>query len=306
LERAFGFIQRHGAALTELDCRFWAGGNEAADRALACCVRLESLTNAVAYDAKVWLGLTHLHTLRGVDLGVVSAAAVAAALPRLHTFGAFIHADRDPPVPHTAVAGFFEDLVPRLRALDYHGLWPLEEDQAPAEIVPRPLPLLQELTFLCSTDFPVAREFMDAQPVKLVMSHAAVADMLLAASAMAIGEATYRPLARVRELCLSGGGALPDSAGVARLLRAAPRLRKFYGGSLQSGFDWLGDPAFAGLVHPWLRSVCVDVASNAEPASVDCAIQLRRLHFPRLQQLTVNTVNTVISVNAVQHFVHDA
>jgi hypothetical protein len=82
LEPAFGFIERHGAALTELDCGFWPRDDDAADRALACCALLESLTNARSYDAKVWLGLTHLHTLRGVNLGSVSVAAIAAALPR--------------------------------------------------------------------------------------------------------------------------------------------------------------------------------------------------------------------------------
>jgi hypothetical protein len=142
LEPAFRFIARHGSTLTELDCNF-ESRHRAADRALACCARLESLTNAEYYNAKVWLGLTHLHTLRRVDLGAVSAAAIAAALPRLHTLEALIN-DDDPPVPPTAVAGFFEHLVPRLRVLHYHGPWPLDEDEdeAPAVIVPQPLPLL--------------------------------------------------------------------------------------------------------------------------------------------------------------------
>jgi hypothetical protein len=46
------------------------------------------------YDAKVWLGLTHLHTLRGVDLGVVSATSIAAALPRLHIVSGFYRRKR--------------------------------------------------------------------------------------------------------------------------------------------------------------------------------------------------------------------
>jgi hypothetical protein len=95
---AVDFIKRHGGSLIELDCDYWHHRDEA-DRALACCARLESLTNARYYDAKVWLGLTHLHTLRGVDFGDVSAAAVAAALPRLHTLAAFINASYDPPFP---------------------------------------------------------------------------------------------------------------------------------------------------------------------------------------------------------------
>jgi hypothetical protein len=292
LKTAFGFIERHAAALTELDCSF----SEVVTKprtALACCARLESLTNARAYDAKAWLGLTHLHTLRGVNLAVVSVAAIAAALPRLHTtLAAFINEDDDS-VPHTAVAGFFEDLVPHLRALHYHGPWPVDEDQAPAVIVPQPLPLL---IFWCPTDHPVARGVMGAQPVMLHMLHSLVADMLLAASSMA--EVPHRPLARVRDLCLAPGiedGVRPNPSDVARLLRAAPQLRKFNGGSLRSGLDWLDDSAFAGLVHPWLRSVRVEVQKCHASPPVDYAVQLRRLHFPRLQQL---------SVNSTQHLVH--
>jgi hypothetical protein len=294
LKPAFDFIERHGAAITELDCDFWSRDDDAADRALACCTRLESLTNARSYDAKVWLGLTHLHTLRGVDLGVVSVAAIAAALPRLHTFAAFISDDGGPPVPHTAVAGFFKDLVPRLRVLHYHGPWPPEEDHTPTVIVPQPLPLLQEMMFLCTPASSVERGFIGAQPAMLQMPHAAIADMLLAAPLM-----MYRPLARVCDLWLApgagGGVGDPHTSDIARLLRAAPQLRNFNGGSLQGGLDWLDNPAFTGLVHPWLRSVRVH-AGNLEPASAGCGVQLRRLHFPRLHQFIVNSA---------QHLVHD-
>jgi hypothetical protein len=304
LETAFGFIERYGAALTEVDCSFFSGGNKAADRALACCTRLDTLTNAGSYDAKVWLALTHLHTLRGVDFSVVSVAAIAAALPRLHTLAAFINAS-GAPVPHTAVAGFFEDLVPRLRVLHYHGPWPrpwlLREDPAPTAIVPQPLPLLQKLIFCCPTDSSMARRFMGAQPAMLQMPHAAVAGMLQAASLMANGETTYQPLSRVRDLCLApllgdDGIGDPNSSDIARLLCAAPQLRKFNGGTLKSGLDWLSDPSFAGLVHPWLQSVRVDRASNTAQPPVGCGVQLRRLHFPRLQQLFVNSA---------QYLVHD-
>jgi hypothetical protein len=131
-----------------------------------------------------------------------------------------------------------------------------------------------------------------AQPAILRMPHAAVLDMLLAAPLLA-GESPYRPLARVRDLSLTvgGGGDALESSDVARLLRAAPELRKFNGSRrLQGGLDWVDHPAFTGLVHPWLRSVRVDLATHAPPARVDCAVQLRRLHFPRLQQLIVNSV----------------
>jgi hypothetical protein len=254
LELAFDFIERHGAALKELDCNFWSR-HDTADRALACCVRLESLANAQYYDAKVWLGLTHLHTLRGVDLGVVPAAAIAAALPRLHTLTAFINASYGPPVTHIAVAGFFEDLAPRLRVLHYRGLWP-EDDHAPAVIVPRPLPLLQELIFCCSSDSRVERGFFGAQPVMLHMPPAAAVLMS--------GDSKYQPLARVRELCVALGGDIPGSSDVALLLRAAPQLRKFTVRRLQGGLDWPNDPAFTGLVHPWLRSIRVSSSHETQ------------------------------------------
>jgi hypothetical protein len=52
--------------------------NEAAS-AVAGCTRLECLTGAYPYTPLVWLGLSQLHTLHGVDLRTVSA--IAAALP---------------------------------------------------------------------------------------------------------------------------------------------------------------------------------------------------------------------------------
>jgi hypothetical protein len=292
LECAFEFVERYGAALTELDCSSGAH-HDAADRALACCTRLETLTNAEHYSTNVWLGLSHLHTLRGVDLEVVSAAAIAAALPRLHTLEAFI--SNHPNLIHTAaVAGFFEDLVPRLRVLRYHGPWPKEDNHAPAVIVPRPLPLLQELNFCCFSDSPVARGFVGAQPAILHMHHADVTDMLLTAAQM-VGEATYRPLARVRDLSVALRGGGPDSPAVAQLLRAAPQLRTFNTGWLEGGLEWHHDPAFTGLVHPLLRSIHASVARNAAPPPADCGVQLQRLHFPRLQQLTANSVEFLMS-----------
>jgi hypothetical protein len=134
----------------------------------------------------------------------------------------------------------------------------------------------------------------------LQMPHAAVADMLRTASSMAAsGEATYRPLARVRDFGfapgpIGGSSGDPRSSDVARLLRASPQLRKFNGGSIQGGLDWLDDPAFTGLVHPWLRSVRVVVEMMHANVPAGCAVQLRRLHFPRLQQLIVNTAQQLV------------
>jgi hypothetical protein len=121
--------------------------------------------------------------------------------------------------------------------------------------------------------------------------------MPVAAAVVMIGEATYRPLARVRDLCIAIGGDAPDPSDVARLLRAAPQLRSFKTGMLPGRFEWPNDPAFAGLVHPWLRSVRVVIAIRAALASVDCGVQLRRLHFPRLQQLIVNSAECSVLEN---------
>jgi hypothetical protein len=52
---------------------------------LARCKRVESLTNVHHYAPSAWLQLSHLHTLRWANLSIVSMAAIAAALPRLHT-----------------------------------------------------------------------------------------------------------------------------------------------------------------------------------------------------------------------------
>jgi hypothetical protein len=106
---------------------------------------------------------------------------------------------------------------------------------------------------------------------------------------------THQPLARVRDLCLAVGGGAPDPSDVARLLRATPELRKFTGKRLHGGLnEWLNDPAFAELIHPRLRSIDVGLASNAEPVPIDCAGRLRRVHFPRLQQLIVNSLQQLM------------
>jgi hypothetical protein len=56
---------------------------------LARCTRLEVLTDVSSYTPAVWLALSQLHTLRHVSFHQVSAAAIAVALPRLHTLTAY-------------------------------------------------------------------------------------------------------------------------------------------------------------------------------------------------------------------------
>jgi hypothetical protein len=89
-ESAFAFIEPHTASLLEIDC--FPQKSSSNDRLLARCTRLESLTYANRYEPNAWLGLSQLHTLRGVDLCVVSVATIAAALPRLHTLDAYLFA----------------------------------------------------------------------------------------------------------------------------------------------------------------------------------------------------------------------
>jgi hypothetical protein len=280
--------------LTDLDC-YIPSQSDAADGALARCARLESLRYAYCYAPSAWLGLSQLHTLRGANLCVVSVVAIAAALPRLHTVE-FVVQDGD--APPTAVAGFFEDLLPRLRAFHFHGPWP-HDDQTTVVLPhqPRPLPFLQEFTWNCSSpafiSHSVLRGFFGAQPVTLSVAPEEVAAWLAHnddAGACLEDFASSPPspsLGRLRELCVVAGSL--DGSDVARILRAAPNLRHFAGGWLRGGVSWSTDPNFAELVHPWLRSVhIVSARDDAGPPSADCASQLRLRHFPRLQQLVVD------------------
>jgi hypothetical protein len=233
------FINRYATTLTALDCplplRFPAPDR---DRALARCTQLESLSRANSFAPVAWLGLTQLHTLRGVDLHRVPAAAIAAALPRLHTFAFLLMTA----IPGGNVNGLFEDLLPRLRVLEFHGRYPV------AMVEPRPLPCLQELVWGCgSSKDVVTRGFAGAQPVKLHVPSDAVADWLSGAEADAF--CCCGPLALVRDLDLGNTSVAP--ADLTRLLLAAPELRKLrVSPHLMLTAD---DSAFAGLIHRRLR-----------------------------------------------------
>jgi hypothetical protein len=111
------------------------------------------------YDPAVWLGLSHLHTVRGVELSKVSVAAVAAALPKLHTLGAFGPCD-----DRAEAATFFTELLPRLRVFHFSGRWP--DVEQPATTAVAPLPLLQELEW-SPFETVAPREFLGAQPTAL-------------------------------------------------------------------------------------------------------------------------------------------
>jgi hypothetical protein len=283
-DRIVSLIERYASTLEELDCPVWPFDRiDGWEQALAACTRLESLTFASNYAPSAWLGLSQLHTLRGVDLRRVSIGAIAAALPRLHTLE--IAEDRSGPLPVTAVAGFFECLLPRLQVFHFSASWP-KDDPAIGE-PPQPLPLLRELSWNCKDS---VSGFSNAQPSKLhAPFRVMIAHWLLPGEASCCGQAARGPLARVRHLRLFSY--VPTHPEMASVLRAAPDLRTLDAGLLiRDALNWADDPAFEGLIHPRLRSIRVATArapntmpnttccSNATSlASRKCCLRPRRL-----------------------------
>jgi hypothetical protein len=91
-----------------------------------------------------------------------------------------------------------------------------------------------------------------------------------------------------------------DPTDVARVLRAAPQLKRFYTSHpVQSDGSWLAPtapthPQFEGLVHPRLRELGVARVrpaarrtSERTPPDAEWVAHLRRCHFPRLRELIV-------------------
>jgi hypothetical protein len=280
-ERIVSLIKRYASTLEDIVCPMWTFDlSDAWGQALAACTRLESFYYAHFHAPSTWLGLSHLHTLRGVDLHHVSAAAISAALPRLHTLE--VVGDLGQPPPATAVAGFFEFLLPRLRAFYFCGSWPKDD---PASIEPpRPLPLLRELYWHCD-DF--VSGFTDAHPVAVCAPFpTVVARWLVPTEISDCGQAARGPLARVRHLKFFVS--LPTPTEMASVLRAAPELRTLVGGLLiRGGLGWADDPAFEGLINPWLRSIRVERVLKGPDDEYDL---LRQRHFPRLQELLFKTM----------------
>jgi hypothetical protein len=178
----------------------------------------------------------------------VSIEAIAAGLPRLHTLEVASEQRAAPPV--SAVAGFFECLLPRLRVFHFSGSWP-KDDPAIAE-PPRPLPLLHELSWQCN-DF--VSGFSNAQPSKVCAPfHTMIAHWLTSGGSSCYGQAAHAPLACVRHLHIFS--CLPEPTQMASVLHAAPELRTLNAGvPYQGGLHWVDDPAFEGLIHPRLRSI---------------------------------------------------
>jgi hypothetical protein len=282
-------LERHASTITELRAELPARMLEVASSALARCSRLESLTGAHGHDPFIWLGLSQLHTLCGVDMGKVSFADIAAALPKLNTLKAFGYCDNP-----AQAAAFFTDLLPRLRVFHFDGRWANAEEE-PASTAVAPLPLLEELMWAMFDQNIAPREFLGAQPAVLDAPYALISQCWLGS----VDEAA-RFLARVCDLKIRQVVDVDplDPTDVARVLRAAPRLKKFYSGHyVEGGASWLAPtapthPAFEGLVHPRLvefglaRDDEADT-SDAIPPDAEWAAHLRRRNFPRLREVGV-------------------
>jgi hypothetical protein len=246
-----------------------------------------------------------------VDLHKVPIAAITAALPRLHTLEAYQYAYRYPSTESVPVSAFFTDLLPRLRVFQFKGYWPLlpsETDVAPpdraaasATAPPPPLPLLEELTWWESgtTQPALVHRFLGARPVLLRGTYEMIAQGLSAQGGVP-EEPASNILARVCELHVLTGIASVNVSDVARVLRAAPRLRTFRTNEQLCGDTaWLTastaplHPAFVGVVHPRLRCFAVNTVEPPPGSPLGdfdegCASRLRRTCFPRLRELEVD------------------
>jgi hypothetical protein len=88
-----------------------------------------------------------------------------------------------------------------------------------------------------------------------------------------------------------------DPNHVARILRAAPQLKKFHTAHcVRDAASWLAPtapthPAFEGLVHPKLREFGIRTpraeTSGAAPPDAEWVTHLRRCHFPQLRGLII-------------------
>jgi hypothetical protein len=287
-------MQQCAATLTELDC--FAAFRDDFASVLQRCTRLESLSLCLCdmCPPAAWLGLSQLHTLRGVSLRDVPAATIAAALPRLHT----LHVDHRGYRVDFTVDSFYDELLPRLRSFGLDGAWPKAGDGM--EIDDALFLLLEDLKWNSTASIP--RQFMGARPFKLNASDADLIRFLqTAGGAGADSPIVTSPLARVGALTIRFGLTfarwLPQKpTATVRLLRAAPHLRRL---TLDARFDelmrdFLTDaftpvPAFTGVIHPTLRHLAI--TNNHPPVEVqvpgDCGALLRQRHFPALRRLTV-------------------
>jgi hypothetical protein len=225
-----------------------------------------------------------------VSFSDVSVSAIAAALPRLHT----LHADSGEGRDSAAVDGFYDDLLPRLQSFHFWGWWPKSDCSAPSQ----PLPLLRDLKWYGANDradwidTPIAlpNGFFGSQPESLQVTLPSIAAWL---SAVESGTAAYGgPLIRVRDLWLGGHMRIVLSSRFARLLRAAPQLRRltvevrtYERESVEEGeAEEAEDPALAEVVHTRLRELVV--ISDNWPT--EWVVTLQQRYFPRARRLIFN------------------
>jgi hypothetical protein len=124
------------------------------------------------YDCPPAAWLSQLQTLRGMSLCDVPAAAIAAALPRLHTLHHVGPVD-------FRVAVFYDELLPRLRSFGLEGSWPETDGTEMADIPP--LPLLEDFTWPAErVETSLPRRFMGARPSTLKICNVALAGWLKA------------------------------------------------------------------------------------------------------------------------------
>jgi hypothetical protein len=185
---------------------------------------------------------------------------------------------------------FFADFLPRLRVFQFYGRWPDVQEQ-PATTDVAPLPLLEELTWeLSNPPTTIApREFLGAQPTFVLASYALISQCWLGPV-----DAPVSFLACDLHIPTAFDVDPLDPTDVARVLRAAPQLKKFHLAHYVDGdASWLAPtapthPAFEGLVHPRLREFGLAVAeaddgtSEAAPPDADWVAHLQRHHFPRV------------------------
>jgi hypothetical protein len=230
-------------------------------------------------------------------------AAIAAALPRLHT----LHVHTCSNLPVAAVAGFFEDLLPRLRDFGSSGWWPQDpiSQVATLSCPPRPLPQLRALKIFRSFrgfgDHPPPwSEFMGARPLELCIDDAMILNWL--PPEIDDDAATLCPLACVQTLFISAESRrMLTPTNVARILRASPNVETLIVSAYMNvdiDASWLAPsahPALGGLVHSNLRRIdwYGQRLSLSTVLQSDLACLRPRPHFPRLQ-----IVNDVIEETA--------
>jgi hypothetical protein len=188
--------------------------------------------------------------------------------------------------------GFVENLLPRLRALDFIGLWPRKIFSS----APLQLPHLRTLTLRSFGSCPPPWTwFVGARPLELWTDTVMIerwpppedGDCCAAAASGAL----FCPLASVQTLHVaSRPSGVFTPTNVARLLRAAPQLGTLvvFASRVATDESWLAHPALSELVHLKLKRVRLFGIPFTTPPSVKCLTRLRQHQFPRLKGVAID------------------